>query len=396
MTARLQYLGILLALFAGHLRAGLDFTLTPAVQPTAVGAEITFSGTLTNNSATDNLLLNDIHFDLNGQAATALSPDANSFFANVPGVLLPGESYTGPIFTVLLNSAAAASDYSGTVTIRGGSDLFAAGDLQAANFQLSSPTVSLSATASDAYEFGPVSGTLTITRTGSTNYDLPVHYAVTGSAANGIRYAFLSGAATIPAGSAMVDVNVVPIPNDIADGDQTVSLTVSSSSSYNVALMANGTVTIHDKPIDAWRLEQFGNDANNPGIAGDTADPDSDGIANLLEYGVGSNPTLAGSGLLSLVQIQENHLQLQFNRNTAATDIIYVVEARSDLVSGNWSPVITRAPGSGWTANQPGAAANETGSGDVVSVTITDPVPIIDPNTLQPLPDRFLRLRLQR
>src|SRR5205085_6211214 len=45
---------------AGSLRAALQFNLAPAVQSAAAGTQVTFSGTLTNTSATDNLFLNDI------------------------------------------------------------------------------------------------------------------------------------------------------------------------------------------------------------------------------------------------------------------------------------------------------------------------------------------------
>jgi hypothetical protein len=392
---RLFKCGILLVLFPGSLPAGLQFTLTPSVQPAAAGTQITFNGTLTNDSNSDNLLLNDIHFDLSGAASTALTPDPNSFFSNVPGLLLPGETYTGPIFTVTLSGSAGPGDYSGTVTVRGGSTIFVTTDLQGLSFQLSSPSVTMATTTADAYEFGPVSGTITISRTGSTNYDLPVQYAVNGSAANGVRYAFLSGNVTIPTGSGSIGINVVPIPNDIADGDQTVSLTITSTSGYNIGATSNGTVTIHDKPIDAWRLEEFGSDANTPAVAGDTADPDGDGIANLMEYGLGSDPHVISVSDLPLATIAANHLQLSFQRNTNATDVTYIVEASADLSSNTWSAVMTRSPGGNWIANLTGATANETGSGQTVDVTITDPIPIIDPNTSQPTPKRFLRLRLQ-
>ncbi len=398
MKTRPGYRGLLLLLilFPGSALAALEFTLTPAVRSAAIGTELTFSGTLTNTSATDNLFLNDIHFDITGPASTALTPDTNGFFSNVPGILLPGETYTGPIFTVLLNGSAAPGDYSGSVTIMGGADIFAEDDLQTLGFQVASPLLSVSATGPDAYEFGPISGAITISRTGGTNYDLAIQYAITGTAANGIRYNSLSGMAVIPTGAANVGINIDPIPNDFADGDQTVVLTVSPSGGYNIGSPTNDTVTIHDKPIDSWRLQEFGNDANTPEIAGDTADPEGDGITNLMEYGLGSDPRVASVGDLPLPVIDANHLQLTFHRNTAATDITYIVEGRSDLSSGDWSPVMTRSPGGDWVADQDGAIATEIGSGDVVSVTITDAVPIVDPNTGEPTLQRFLRLRLQR
>jgi hypothetical protein len=389
--------GILILLFAPNsLPAALQFTLTPAVRSGAKGTEVIFSGTLQNTSTTDSLFLNGIQFNFTGTAASALTPESNGFFADVPGILLPNETYIGPIFTVAINSAALSDDYSGSATILGGADIFATDNLQSQNVQVSSPLVTISATTPDAYEFGGVAGVFTVGRTGSSNYDLLVQYAVTGSAMPGVRYTALSGSVTLPSGTTTVAINATPIPNDTADGDQTISLTVSPFPSYNVGAPANATVTVHDKPIDAWRLQQFGTDANVPAIAGDAADLDGDGMTNLLEYGLLSDPKLVSVGDLPSIAINSNHLQLIFRRNTSATDITYVVEARSDLGVGAWAPILTRAPGTNWTSNAAGATAMESGSGNVVSVTATDSVPIVDPNTLQPTPRRFLRLRLQR
>lgn len=109
--------------------AGLTLTLNPNAQPTAAGAESLFSGTLTNTSATERLFLNDVAvvFAADPQSDTALS--SNAFFANVPGILLPGEIYDGPLFRIALSGGSPAANYAGTVTFRGGSDIDAAMDL---------------------------------------------------------------------------------------------------------------------------------------------------------------------------------------------------------------------------------------------------------------------------
>jgi hypothetical protein len=385
-----------LVLTAGSLSAALQFTLVPAVQSGAVTTQLTFSGTLTNTSATDNLFLNDIHFDFNAAAAAALAADSNVFFANVPGILGPNETYTGPIFTVTINSSAEPTDYFGSVVIRGGADIFDLTDLLSQNFQIASPSITVSTGTADAFEFGAVPGTLTITRTGSTNYDLMVHYAVAGSASPGVRYSSLPGVVTIPSGAASATINIVPIPNDVVDGAQTVMLTLGQSGSYNPGVSTSGTVTIHDKPIDEWRAQHFGANANIVGIAGDAADPDHDGMSNLLEYGLFSEPNVSNVEKVPLATIAANHLQLQFDRNSSATDVTYIVQSKSDLASADWASVATRTPGNDWTIDQSGAVVMESGSGDFVSVTVTDSMPVIDPTSSQPLPKRFLRLRIER
>lgn len=121
---------VLWMLLGGHTAfAGLTLTLNPDAQPTAAGAESLFSGTLTNTSATERLFLNDVAvvFAADPQSDTALS--SNAFFANVPGILLPGETYDGPLFRIALSGASPAVNYTGTVTFQGGSDIDAVTDL---------------------------------------------------------------------------------------------------------------------------------------------------------------------------------------------------------------------------------------------------------------------------
>lgn len=110
---------------ASIAQAGLTLVLTPPAQPVAAGAETLFSGTLTNTSATDKLFLNDITaaFTADPQNDTALY--SNEFFADVPGILLPGETYDGPLFRIALSSSSTAANYTGSVTFRGGADITA-------------------------------------------------------------------------------------------------------------------------------------------------------------------------------------------------------------------------------------------------------------------------------
>ncbi|MEY3896319.1 MAG: hypothetical protein RLZZ214_1839, partial [Verrucomicrobiota bacterium] len=49
-------------------------------------------------------------------------------------------------------------------------------------------------------------------------------------------------------------------------------------------------------PILTWRTQKFGANASNPSIAGDLADPDHDGLANLIEFVIGSQPDPVNPG----------------------------------------------------------------------------------------------------
>src|ERR1017187_10580819 len=97
--------GLALLLSIAPTRADLAFVLTPAVRSGVGSNEFFFTGTLINTSLTDNLFLNDIQFDFIGEAVGYLAADTNAFFANVPGILLPFETYSDIVFGITIDPA---------------------------------------------------------------------------------------------------------------------------------------------------------------------------------------------------------------------------------------------------------------------------------------------------
>jgi hypothetical protein len=131
-------LGVCAILCARTARAQtLLFTLAPkGVGPASSATLIT--GSITNPTLSD-VLANDIQVSLSGSAATFLTPDTNAFFANVPGVFAPGDTYTGIVFGLQLAPGTPLGSYSGTVTLLGdpnGADPGATQSLATATFQI--------------------------------------------------------------------------------------------------------------------------------------------------------------------------------------------------------------------------------------------------------------------
>ena len=313
-------------------RAALDFLLSPAAVNAAAGATITFTGTLTNTDAVAKIFLNDLTVSVSVPAGLTLR--RNTFFANVPGILLPGESYTGPIFSVTLGTGSSPTDYTATVTVSGGADVLASGALAATAFTVLSPAVTVSATVPEASEFGPVSGAITVSRTGATMIPLNVDFTIGGSAVNGTACAAIAPSLTLAAGVSSANIAVTPIPNNVAEGDRTVLLTLAISPGYNPGAGIAGTVTIHDKPADRWRLQNFGAAANTP-AASDTASWAQDGVANVVKYGLGIDPTVGDVLELPQPTMVSGYLTLSFVPNPNATDVQFSVEGCPDLTA--WS-----------------------------------------------------------
>ncbi len=120
--------------------------------------------------------------------------------------------------------------------------------------------------------------------------------------------------------------------------------------------------------IAAWRQTHFG----SPDATGDAlneADPDGDGVANLLEYALAGDPLVAEQDLLPVQGVADGKLTLAFDR-ISDTTLTYEVQASTDLAA--WSTI--------WSST-----GNENVAG-LVTVPDTD---LISAHTR-----RFLRLRV--
>jgi hypothetical protein len=212
--------------------------------------------------------------------------------------------------------------------------------------------VSIVATDALASEFGGQGtaggqgsgGVFTVTRTGDLSAALPVHLSVNGTAANGIDYYELTNVVTIPSGAASATIYVWPVGDALPEGEETVQISVMPDAAYLVGVPSSDTVYVQDAPWDAWRLGNFSAEQlTNPAISGELADPDLDGLANLLEYALAFDPLTpdedAGfSGAMETVggiAGSQTAYVVRFHRRIEPSDVAYLVEVTSDF--GVWS-----------------------------------------------------------
>ena len=143
-------------------------------------------------------------------------------------------------------------------------------------------------------------------------------------------------------------------------------------------------------PQQVWQRVNFGANWNNATFAGDTADPEHDGLGNMLEYVLASDPNAPSPAAAPHLGTAGGKLALTFTRNTAATDLtLTVVGANSP--AGSWTDLARSTGGAAFTAIAAGATATETGIGATRTVEVRDIYLTTDP--AHPL--RFLRLQVQ-
>ena len=203
------------------------------------------------------------------------------------------------------------------------------------------PAVTVAATVNTAQEINGQQGVFTITRTGDTTLPLYVPLTIGGTATPVTHYQTLPTSVTIPAGQASSTLNVVPVTDNIAEGDRSVTLSVAS----DFALVSDptdvATVTIKDKPFDAWRFANFSSsELSNPAVSGDTAIPASDGLPNLIKYALGlPAKTPSASGVRATNS--GTYLTLTIPKNASATDITWNAEVTGNLATWSSAVIIT-------------------------------------------------------
>ena len=165
-------------------------------------------------------------------------------------------------------------------------------------------------------------------------------------------------------------------------GSLLVKVTATDNGSPALATSTCFTITVGPAlltPVETWRQLYFSTTANS-GLMADDGDFDGDGVLNLIEYALGSNPTLTSGveaqaalpvGVLngSGNPLLSDRYVLSFTINSPApTDLTYTVEAGDDLE--NWTPIAQSTGDSTWTWLAGGASHIVVGTPSAGRVTI--------------------------
>ena len=109
-------------------------------------------------------------------------------------------------------------------------------------------------------------------------------------------------------------------------------------------------ISIPPSGYELWREANFSEAQIAAGDGDPLADPDGDGLANLMEYATGSPPLSPSANPLTISQADGEAI-LRF-RQVADAELIYRVVASNDLSLGSWADVVFESTGAlnidGW------------------------------------------------
>lgn len=201
--------------------------------------------------------------------------------------------------------------------------------------------VSVDAIAPLAREDGLLPGRFLISRADgdAAAADLTVYYAIGGTAAETNDYVASARSAVIAAGASAAVVTIQPLADSLVEGTETVALTLLPDAGYALAVNTQAVVSIRDASRDNWRGEHFTPlELADPGISGDDADPDGDGIPNGLEHAMRLDPRTPDPTEIRFA-IESGSAYLGYTYDPAVEDMVIDILQSPELRDDVWNPL---------------------------------------------------------
>jgi hypothetical protein len=140
----------------------------------------------------------------------------------------------------------------------------------------------------------------------------------------------------IPDGYYFADVSIAALADSAAEGPETFSISIENDAAYSIAPSASTALFyVEDHPYENWCHQHFGPVASTT-LTGPSMDPDSDGVVNLMEFGLGSNP-LVPSVACGLVpdSMTETQCLFRFTCTANLPGVSWACEGTNNL--SNWT-----------------------------------------------------------
>ncbi len=193
------------------------------------------------------------------------------------------------------------------------------------------PSLSIAATDASAGESGADQQlAFTITRAGDTSDALTVPLTASGSATAGLDYSGFSGSVSFPAGQSSLLVPLTVLADSLAEGSESLTLTLGAGSGFTLGSPSSASATIADTPAQAY----FFSTVSDASKRGPSDDPDGDGTPNLVEYFVGSDPAVLSTPnpvSISSASLDSGSFKVRFPRAKNRSDVSGALQWSTDL-----------------------------------------------------------------
>ncbi|MBB5352164.1 glucose/arabinose dehydrogenase/regulation of enolase protein 1 (concanavalin A-like superfamily)/mono/diheme cytochrome c family protein [Haloferula luteola] len=247
--------------------------------------------------------------------------------------------------------------------------------------------LSLTATDSLARRGTGDTAEFTLSRTGPTTHalEIPLSFEESATSATpGIDFTTspLTSYFLIPAGASSATLRVTPLDATHPTGPRTLTLIAEEIDGYT-ADPASATAVLEDSPVNEWKIESFGGLTGAASDqAADDADPDGDGLDNLLEAALGTHPLHADTDVLPAPALREidgiRYLTSTYRRPHPALEGLSYWHQTGTHLGTDWQPAMLL----------PGYPLDH-GDG-------TETVIFASPTPIPEAPRQFLRLRVSR
>ncbi|WP_395736701.1 glycoside hydrolase family 6 protein [Prosthecobacter sp.] len=193
----------------------------------------------------------------------------------------------------------------------------------------------------------------------------------------GTDFTGASGALTFDAGETSKTITISLLPDTTTADIRLFRLILSAPVNAALADPSALAAITPGTAWHAWLASRFSTSTlADLSISGDLADPDGDGVVNLMEFATAKNPVLSDA-MPATPSRNSGGLDFTYTRNKAATDITYAVEWSDDLNPQSWSTNGTSAP----------LVVSDDGLTQQIKVTVPAAADVAQ---------RFVRLRVSR